>query len=94
MRKVPSERLAARVGVLPYYHNSIKELVEDEPNSVSIPLKMHIGAPAVPVVAPGDEVKCGQLIAACPDGALGSNIHASISGRVTAVGSTIEIAGF
>lgn len=94
LRKVPSERLAARVGVLPYYHNSIKELVEDEPNSVSIPLKMHIGAPAVPVVAPGDEVKCGQLIAACPDGALGSNIHASISGRVTAVGSTIEIAEF
>ena len=94
LRKVPSERLAARVGVLPYYHNSIKELVEDEPNSVSIPLKMHIGAPSVPVVAPGDEVKCGQLIAACPDGALGSNIHASISGRVTAVGSTIEIAGF
>lgn len=93
MRKVPSERLAARVGVLNYYHNSVKELVEDTPDSVSIPLKMHIGAPAVPVVSAGEEVRCGQLIAKCPDGALGSHIHASISGRVTAVGHAVEISG-
>ena len=28
-RKVPSKRLAARVEVLPYYHNTIRELVDD-----------------------------------------------------------------
>lgn len=91
MRKVPSERIAARVGVLPYYHMDVKELVEDEPDHVSIPLKMHIGAPSVPVVAEGDTVEAGQLIAKCPDGALGSMIHASIAGRVCCVGNTIDI---
>ena len=91
MRKVPSKRLAARVEVLEYYHYTIRELVEDQPEHVSIPLKMHIGAPSVPVVAAGDRVSAGQLIARCPDGALGSAIHASISGRVISVGNTVEI---
>ena len=91
MRKVPSKRLAARVEVLQYYHYPIREWIEDQPEQVSIPLKMHIGAPSVPVVAAGDRVSAGQLIAKCPDGALGSAIHASISGRVVSVGNTIEI---
>ena len=91
MRKVPSKRQAARVEVLPYYHYTIRDLVEDQPETVSIPLRMHIGAPSVPVVAAGDRVKAGQLIARCPEGALGSAIHASISGRVVSVGNTIEI---
>ena len=90
-RKVPSKRLAARVEVLPYYHNTIRELVEDQPAKVSIPLRMHIGAPSVPVVAEGDYVEAGQLIAQCPEGALGSAIHASIAGRVVSVKDTIEI---
>ena len=90
-RKVPSKRLAARVEVLPYYHNTIRELVEDQPAKVRIPLRMHIGAPSVPVVAEGDYVEAGQLIAQCPDGALGSAIHASIAGRVVSVKDTIEI---
>ena len=90
-RKVPSQRLAARIEVLPYYHYTIRELVEDEPKQVRIPLKMHIGAPSVPVVATGDKVNVGQMIAKCPDGALGSAIHASISGTVASVENAIEI---
>lgn len=91
LRKVPSRRLAARVGVLPYDSYDVKELVEDEPEQVSLLLKMHIGAPAVPIVAPGDSVACGQQIAVCPDGALGSHIHASISGQIVSVGDAIVI---
>ncbi len=91
LRKVPSRRLAARVGVLPYDSYDVKELVEDEPEQVSLPLKMHIGAPAVPIVAPGDSVTCGQQIAVCPDSALGSHIHASISGQIVSVGDVIVI---
>ena len=90
-RKVPSKRLAARVEVLPYYHYTIRELVEDEPKQVRIPLKMHIGVPSIPIVLVGDRVEKGQLIASCPNGKLGSAIHASISGRVTAINDTIEI---
>ena len=91
-RKVPSKRLAARVEVLPYYHYTIRDLVEDQPDHVRIPLKMHIGAPSVPVVAVGDRVTAGQLIASFPNGTLGSNIHASISGRIVSISdTTIEI---
>ena len=43
-------------------------MIEDQPEKVTIPLKMHIGAPSVPVVKEGDWVKAGQLIAKCPDG--------------------------
>jgi hypothetical protein len=90
-RKVPSKRLAARVEVLPYYHYTIRELAEDQPAQVRIPLRMHIGAPSVPVVQEGEFVTAGQLIAKCPDGALGAAIHASISGKVVSVNDSIEI---
>jgi Na+-translocating ferredoxin:NAD+ oxidoreductase RnfC subunit len=33
----------------------------------------------------GDRVERGSLIAAIPEGKLGANLHASISGTVTAV---------
>ena len=39
----------------------------------------------------GDKVKCGQLIAACPQGKLGANIHASVDGTVKSVGDVIVI---
>jgi Na+-translocating ferredoxin:NAD+ oxidoreductase RnfC subunit len=52
---------------------------------------MHIGAPSVPVVQAGDTVAEGQLIAKIPEGAMGANIHASISGKVVSVGERIII---
>lgn len=48
----------------------------------SLLLSQGIGAPGTPVVGKGDRVMRGQLIAACPDGKLGSNLHASVSGVV------------
>ena len=48
-----------------------------------LPLRQHVGAPCAPVVAVGDEVKRGQLIAK-PTG-LGANIHASANGKVVEV---------
>ena len=65
-----------------------------EVSSVKIPLRMHIGAPAVPVVSQGQQVNRGELIADIKEGALGAKIHASISGTVTAVNNdsiTIEV---
>lgn len=58
---------------------------------VEIPVSMHIGAPSEPVVQAGDRVQAGQLIAKIPEGAMGANIHASISGRVVSVGQRIII---
>ena len=51
------------------------------PEKVVLPLSMHIGAPAKPLVKPGDKVFLGQKIAEA-QGAVSSNIHASVSGMV------------
>lgn len=48
------------------------------------PLSQHIGAPAKPVVAVGDEVLMGQMIAEA-EGFVSSPIFASVSGKVTAI---------
>ena len=55
-----------------------------EPDTVIIPLAMHIGAPANPVVNPGDYVKVGQLIGE-QAGFIGAPVHSSVSGTVVAV---------
>jgi len=52
--------------------------------NIQIMLKQHIGAAAVPLVAVGDAVQKGQLVATCGD-ALGANVHSSVSGRVVAI---------
>lgn len=56
----------------------------DLPDVVNVPLSQHIGAPAVAKVAKGDKVLVGQLIAEA-GGFMSANIHAPVSGTVTAV---------
>lgn len=51
------------------------------PAVVTIPMSMNIGAPAKPVVKPGDEVKVGQLLGD-PGGFVSSPIYSSVSGKV------------
>lgn len=52
---------------------------------------MNIGVPAEPVISDGAHVEKGQLIAACPEGKLGANLHASISGTAHLTGNAITI---
>lgn len=54
------------------------------PDTVAIPLSQHIGAPAVAKVAKGDKVVVGQLLAEAGS-FMSANIHAPVSGTVTAV---------
>ncbi len=51
------------------------------PETVTLPLQQHIGAPAKVLVKTGDEVKVGQVIAEA-GGFVSSPIHATISGTV------------
>ena len=51
------------------------------PDTVCIPLSMHIGKPAAAVVKPGDKVTIGQVIGKA-GGFVSSNVHASVSGMV------------
>ncbi len=60
---------------------------------VALFLGQHIGAPAEPVVAKGDQVKVGQLVAKA-SGFMSANIHASVSGTVTAIEPVTDIVGF
>ncbi len=90
-RKVPTKRIAARAGVLEYYNASPDGIIEHTPDRIVVPLKQHIGAAALPVVAAGDPVVAGQLLAACPEGQLGAHIHSGIGGVVTAVDAGIVI---
>lgn len=54
------------------------------PQQLVIPLAMHVGEPAAPVVAIGERVLKGQLIADA-DGVISAPVHASSSGKVVAI---------
>ena len=92
-RKVPEERLMARLG-LTRYDKDAPLTGDDMPVSkVTIRLSQHIGAPAQAIVKAGDMVTKGQMIAKPADG-LSVAIHASISGKVTQVADgCVVIAG-
>ena len=55
-----------------------------EPKTVVIPMSMHLGAPATPVVAVGDTVKVGQKIGEAA-GFISAPVHSSVSGKVVAI---------
>lgn len=63
------------------------------PEKVVIPLAQHIGAPATAIVAKGDTVKVGQLIAKA-SGFISANIHSSVSGTVAKIDSFVDGNGY
>ena len=63
----------------------------EPPKSVTIPMAMHIGKPAIPAVKVGDTVKVGTLIAE-QDGFISSPVYATVSGKVTKI-SEVLLAG-
>lgn len=85
-RLIPSTRVAQRMGLAPWYHQDAP-LVEEiyEPETVTLKMRQHIGAPAVPVVNEGDSVTKGTLVGDIPTDALGARVHASINGTVVKV---------
>jgi Na+-translocating ferredoxin:NAD+ oxidoreductase RnfC subunit len=89
-RRVPHERIVMRTE-LASYETEAKKIDRISPPRVTIPLKQHIGAAAVPVVGVGDRVREGDLIGEPEAGALGARVHASIDGIVVEVGETVVI---
>jgi Na+-translocating ferredoxin:NAD+ oxidoreductase RnfC subunit len=93
-RKIPINRLIARLNLSKYYNNKIADLQELKAEKVRLFLSQHIGKPAVPVVKEGDRVTEGQRIAEVGRDEFGANIHASINGVVTKIEKLyIEIDG-
>ena len=60
--------------------------------TVYLSVAQHIGAPSVPVVAVGDRVKVGQVVAE-PGGFVSAFIHSSVSGTVKSIGPRADLAG-
>lgn len=80
-RHIPTQRLIQRLGIAaydthPHYQGELA------PKLVKIPLAQHIGAPALCTVAPGDQVKGGDVIGEIPEKAMGARVHASIDGVI------------
>lgn len=91
-RLVPSKRLIARLGLRDFDLPAPMTETGILPQVIRIATRQHVGAPAAPIVAAGDQVREGQMIGSIPAESLGAAIHASISGIVTEVtGDYIEI---
>ncbi|MCL2793464.1 MAG: 4Fe-4S dicluster domain-containing protein [Spirochaetaceae bacterium] len=90
-RKVPTKRIASRLGLNKYYDYQISEIKIVEPKKVSIPLKQHIGVSATPVVKAGEKVECGKIIGTIEAEKIGAFVHATIDGAVTSVTDVITI---
>ncbi len=76
-------------GIHPIHEKKLTSSIAVEdlklPDKVVIPLSQHIGAPCEPLVKIGDHVKKYQKIGE-PKGFVSAPVHASISGKVIAIG--------
>ncbi|MDR1018058.1 MAG: electron transport complex subunit RsxC [Lachnospiraceae bacterium] len=89
-------KLTFKGGIHPFDGKELakdKEIVEIKPQGdLVFPISQHIGAPAKPVVAVGDHVLRGQMIAEA-GGFVSSPIHSSVSGTVKAIESRLNPTG-
>ncbi len=79
----------------PHRKNTIKQptVKMDPPQVVTIPMSMHIGRPATPIVKVGDLVKVGTKIGEA-DGKISACVYSSVSGKVTKIGEYLSSNGF
>lgn len=72
--------------LLPHRKRTESRMTEDLPlpEIVRIPMQMHMGAPCVPIVKPGELVTVGQKIGSM-EKEFSAPIHASVSGKVKAI---------
>ena len=62
------------------------------PQTMYVSMAQHLGAPAKPVVAVGDKVKTGQVLAE-PGGFISAFVHSPASGTVKSIGPRKDLAG-
>ncbi len=87
-KRYPVHKLIHQLGLSAYDVDAPMEEGETPSyGKVALPLRQNVGAPAEPVVEVGSKVEKGSLIARIPEGKLGANLHASISGTVAAISS-------
>ncbi len=73
--------------------HEVATVVAELPKQAVFPLSQHIGAPAKPVVAKGDKVKVGTMIAEA-GGFVSAPIFSSVSGTVFKIDDAIDATGY
>ena len=63
------------------------------PEQAVIPLNQNLGAPANPIVAKGDSIKVGQMIAK-GEAFISSNVHSPISGKILKFDNLMDTSGY
>lgn len=88
--------LTFKGGIHPYEGKELSkdtEISEYLPKGdVVISMSQHIGAPAKPIVKPGDKVLAGQLIGEAA-GFVSANVHSSVSGTVKGIEKRLLVNG-
>lgn len=91
-KRYPVHKLIHQLGLSAYDVDALMDETVPAYAKVTLPLRQGVGAPSEPVAGVGAAVNKGDLIARIPEGKLGSNIHASIAGTITAIdGDSIVI---
>jgi Na+-translocating ferredoxin:NAD+ oxidoreductase RnfC subunit len=89
-RHIPLSSLIKKLGLMGFRNVGPLTEVGLAPDQVRVPLRMHVGEPAVACVAPGATVRVGDEIGRAPAG-LGVPVHASVAGVVESVGAEVVI---
>ena len=82
-------------GVHPHDSKFARECAIEElplPKTVYVSMAQHLGAPAKPLVAVGDSVRVGQVIAE-PGGFISAFVHSPVSGTVKGIAPRKDLAG-
>lgn len=90
-RQADAHRLASGLGISRYNFPVPGSAAQIYPDTVYIPLKQHVGAPARATVRAGQSVRRGDVIGSMQEGELGADVHASIDGIVVKTGAEIVI---
>ncbi len=83
-------------GIHPEENKLSNEVATQEaalPVQAVFPLSQHIGAPANPIVAKGDKVKVGTMIAEA-GGFVSAPVHSSVSGTVAKIDTIVDASGY
>ncbi len=81
-REVPIPKVYQRLDIKKYDRHAEFRETEKNVQVVVIPMDSHIGAPASPLVKPGQKVQKGSVLANVAETDLGCPVHASIDGEV------------
>jgi Na+-translocating ferredoxin:NAD+ oxidoreductase RnfC subunit len=84
-RQIPTSRLTRRLGLEAYDVDAPLSGDPLRPALVTLLMKQHVGAPAVPAVEEGQDVLKGDVVGEAPENALGARVHASVDGVVQRV---------